>query len=125
METFSAILVELQDFLFTENEEMPLTLRVHQEINQEAKELLLDMQTYAHLIGFMNIDIVGATALESRLASEGLKFDRLIITTPEVYNDTKVNIIPFLRKRYMISCYIDETKESAWKQCQSIHRLKF
>lgn len=121
----NAILIELQDFLFTSDEDIPATLRLHQKLNQEAKELLLDMQTYSHLIGFYNIDLVASTALESRLCLEGLKFDRLIITDADLYQETKKNIIPLLRKRYNISCYIDETPESVWEQCPTIHRLKF
>ena len=45
METSNATLIELNNFLFLNQEDFTV-LQIFQNINEEAKELLLDMQKY-------------------------------------------------------------------------------
>lgn len=125
METSNAILVELKNFLFEDDQDLSSTLKVYQKLNQEALDLLKDMQKYSHLIAFYNIDLVALKALKERLELEGLVFDGLISTKPCAYNDAKLEMLHSLRNKYNISCYIDETENSPWKICTKLHRLKF
>lgn len=125
METSNAILVELKDFLFEDDEDLSPTLKVYQKINSEALDLLKDMQKYSHLIAFYDIDLVALKALKERLELEGLVFDRVISAKQCAYNDAKLETLHFLKNRYNISCYIDETENSPWEICTKLHRLKF
>lgn len=125
METSNAILVELKNFLFEDDQDLSPTLKVYQKLNQEALDLLKDMQKYSHLIAFYSIDLVALKALKERLKLEGLVFDRLISTKPCAYNDAKLEALYSLRNKYNISCYIDETENSPWEICTKLHRLKF
>jgi hypothetical protein len=125
METSKAILVELEKFLFNSEDYCTPTLSVHQKINQEAKELLLDMQEYTNIIGIYNSKGGTSEALKSRLESEGLKFARIISTSASNYLEMKKIATWYYSDVYAISCYIDETEESPWHRNKNLHRLKF
>ena len=119
------IFVELENFLFENDEDVIPSLSVYQKLNPEAKELLLDMQEYSNIIGFYNSKNGTENAIKSRLQNEGLRFARMIASISKNYKDIKKMATSYYRDIYSISCYIDETEESPWHQIKNLHRLKF
>lgn len=126
METSNAILVELEKFLCDLDPEEPPTLKVYQKLNPEALELLLELQEYAKLIFFYDIEPEAASAFETQLKEQGLIFERLLSAkTPTSYQNLKSSMPKLLKLKYSISCYIDETDSTSWKSQMKLSRLKF
>jgi hypothetical protein len=123
METSNAVLIELDGFLFKKDPDEFGAQKVYQKINPETKELLADMQTYMKLIGFCKLNTQYTDALNSRLRSEGIQFDRLILAE-QTYDKIKTEAPKILKSRYAISSYIDEIEDSPWHTNPNIFRLK-
>ena len=124
METSNATLIELNNFLFLNQEDFTV-LQIFQNINEEAKELLLDMQKYENLIGYYCMDPRAFKLFKERLQLEGLNFTELFIVGEETYDQIKVSSLPRLKEKYQITHYIDETEESPWQKIPNLYRLKY
>jgi hypothetical protein len=120
----NAILIELDDTLFSSDEENFGLLKIYQELDPEVKELFQDMQTYAHLIGFCNLDHRFHSVLLDRLESENLNFAQLITVSGDNYLKAKRDAYNTFSGKYSISCYIDEKEESPWHANLKISRLR-
>lgn len=125
MEKCSAILVEFSGFLFHHDEEFAV-MQVYQDIDEEAKELLLEMQEYTDIIGFCCTDPRATQILKSRMELEGLRFKDIFAVERDSYNALKLSVLPTLRSKYQIKKYIDETENSPWsKKSLCLFRLKY
>lgn len=82
MEASSVVLVEFEKFLYPKNEDLTV-LQIYQKFDQEAIDLLKDLQEYAILIGFCCADPRSTKALKTRLELEGLKFKEVFAISEE------------------------------------------
>jgi hypothetical protein len=113
MKTNEAVFIELDNFLLTDDSEIP-TLQLHQKVSADTLDLLAEIGSWSHLILFYASDPIITEALNQRLLDLGLINFTLELCGTQDYSAEKARRSRFLARGFRIKCYIDETEDLTW-----------